>query len=532
MLKLWYRKISSVFILFFILFSASVFRLYGIKKRGLFWSDEGFFLNATKTAYAAVNFVFTKFFNHMNVPFGQYIIENGGGYINGAKPGHIALEVVSFFVFGVHDYSAMILSAISGIFSVYLVFLIINRLLGRIPGYIAALLLAISPYHVILSRSALTVSTSTFFILLGVYLYLRSIDIIENRKRSNIFLLFAGLSFGYGYSCHYNLFWAICAILIIETLYLLYFARKTIFAMREFKRILILITGILIPILFWQGVFLLARSFLSSSHEKFLLRTYFEQIQYQFLSAGGVSFNFHQLFYYFRFLLENEGILKFLLFLTGCIYLFIRVKENIAYLILLGFSSLPLIMYSLYFYKSPNTIMVVIPFFTMVATFGFYFLFNLKLIKNIRFAKFLPVIIIILTIFSNILSLKNPLLSRSGYRQALGFISQQGNYKHFTSIPPFSVFYLGAKNVYPAERLEFSKAAQLYKEGYRYLILDWNRYLVATENELIAEVLKRGIQPVFSAPYRPFSMLYGNDEDRELLGHSIDVYDLKNLFQG
>jgi len=124
------------------------------------------------------------------------------------------------------------------------------------------------------------------------------------------------------------------------------------------------------------------------------------------------------------------------------------------------------------------------------------------------------------------------LLSRSGYRQALGFISQQGNYKHFTSIPPLSVFYLGAKNVYPTERLEFSKAAQLYKEGYRYLVLDLNRNLVASENELIAEVLKKNIRPVFSAPYMPFSTLYGNDEDRKLHGHNIDVYDLKSLFQG
>ncbi len=101
-------------------------------------------------------------------------------------------------------------------------------------------------------------------------------------------------------------------------------------------------------------------------------------------------------------------------------------------------------------------------------------------------------------------------------------------------MPALSIFYEGKDRVYPFEKLTIKKAIQLYKnEDYRYLILDWNKFFIARQNELIAEVLDKRPVPVFMASYIPFSMLYCGDKEiaKKLTAHRIEVYDLRDIFE-
>lgn len=95
-------------------------------------------------------------------------------------------------IFGEKNFAFRLPSAILGILSVYLVFLIGRRLISEQAGLIASSILAVTVNHVFISRIGLQESYVIFFILLTSYFFLRAL------KNSNNFLwagLFLGLAF-------------------------------------------------------------------------------------------------------------------------------------------------------------------------------------------------------------------------------------------------------------------------------------------------------------------------------------------------
>lgn len=103
-------------------------------------------------------------------------------------------------IFGLNVWSVRLPSALLGIFSVYLIFLI-TKLLFVIPGstrnpykyvpHLSALLLAISPWHLQFSRGGWEVNAALFFILLGIYGFLRG---LEKPKYFFVFVISLALS--------------------------------------------------------------------------------------------------------------------------------------------------------------------------------------------------------------------------------------------------------------------------------------------------------------------------------------------------
>ncbi len=521
-----------LFILAGLILFGALLRFYNIKERGIFWADEAFFLNASKTVYAAINFIFSNLFGNATLPFGEYIIANGGGYVTGAKPGFLLFETLAFLIFGVHDYAGIIVSALSGIASILLVFIIGRKLFGVKTALVAAALLTFSSYHIIYSRSGLSVSLAAFFILLGIYFYLRSDKSSSKESRFiNIYIFLAGLSIGYAYSCHYSLFWAIFMILFIE---LIFPAADSPGLAVKIKRLLLLSIGITIPLLAWQLITVSARFFISPLRRGFELPTYFEQIKIYFLANGGAKFSLQGIDYYIKVMMQNDGLLVLFFFAIGSIFLLSRYKKNIGYVVLLFFSFVPLVMYSLYqTNKTPHGIFIALPFLILISARGIIYICDKVSGKENALWAGVSSVIVLAIIYNNFVNLKTPLASRSTYLKALGYINEQGDYKHFSSTPSVSVFYAGNISVYPAERLDLAKARQLHNEHkYRYLILDWDRFITSRQNELIAEVMKRKIRPVFRAPYIHFNMLYFGDMEAEKISasHSIDVYDLNEIF--
>lgn len=86
------------------------------------------------------------------------------------------LQHLSFFIFGQSVMALRLPLAVAGIGAVWLLYLIGQQLFNKRTGLIAALLLAVSSYHVWISRIGLQESMVIFFVLLAIYYFIKSLS--------------------------------------------------------------------------------------------------------------------------------------------------------------------------------------------------------------------------------------------------------------------------------------------------------------------------------------------------------------------
>jgi len=91
-------------------------------------------------------------------------------------PGYFYLVLPFVKLFGLNIWSVRLPSAILGIASVWLVFLLVKILFPNNKNfpYLSALLLAVSPWHLQFSRGGWEANAATFFILLGIWGFLKA----------------------------------------------------------------------------------------------------------------------------------------------------------------------------------------------------------------------------------------------------------------------------------------------------------------------------------------------------------------------
>ncbi len=133
--------------------------------------------------------------------FGEFLpiqyLESFGDF---KPPVYAYLTAVSEKIIGLNEFSVRFPSALAGTLTVLLTYFLIKRIIPdkknvRILQFeintslLTAFILAISPWHILLSRAAFEANVATFFIVLGVYLFFVSVE----GKR--IFLIFSVLSF-------------------------------------------------------------------------------------------------------------------------------------------------------------------------------------------------------------------------------------------------------------------------------------------------------------------------------------------------
>ncbi len=102
-------------------------------------------------------------------------------------------------IFGENNFGLRISSALFGIASVYLLYLIGKHLYGERVGLLAAALFAVTVNHVALSRMGLQEAQVVFFILLTIYLFLRALQ-------NDTYFLWAGLALGLSFLTKYTTF--------------------------------------------------------------------------------------------------------------------------------------------------------------------------------------------------------------------------------------------------------------------------------------------------------------------------------------
>ena len=106
---------------------------------------------------------------------------------------------ISMAIFGENTFAFRLPSALLGIASVYLIYLIGRRLFSQNSGLAAAAIYAITLNGVYISRLGLQESYVIFFLLLVSYLFIKS---LSNDK----YLLWTGASLGLGLLAKYNVF--------------------------------------------------------------------------------------------------------------------------------------------------------------------------------------------------------------------------------------------------------------------------------------------------------------------------------------
>ncbi|OGH16051.1 MAG: hypothetical protein A3C30_00655 [Candidatus Levybacteria bacterium RIFCSPHIGHO2_02_FULL_40_18] len=110
--------------------------------------------------------------------------------------GYSYLSIPFIYLFGLNQFAVRFASALFGSLTILLVFLIAIHLFEKdknkqIIALLSSLLLAISPWHVNLSRVAVESTIVVFFISLGILLYLKYIERKKNLILSLSFISFA-----------------------------------------------------------------------------------------------------------------------------------------------------------------------------------------------------------------------------------------------------------------------------------------------------------------------------------------------------
>ncbi len=153
-------------ILFGILILAAMLRLYNLGSYPALNADEA------ALGYNAYSLLQTGKDEHSNAWPLQF------QSFNDFKPGLVVYLVLPMVkLFGLNEWSVRILPALIGIVSVYILFLLAKELSkNKYMPYVAAVLLAVSPWHIHFSRGAWEVNVATFFILLGVLMLFKSLQ--------------------------------------------------------------------------------------------------------------------------------------------------------------------------------------------------------------------------------------------------------------------------------------------------------------------------------------------------------------------
>lgn len=180
MKKVYWMLLGTVLVAAFLRF----FQL-GINSPSLTWDEVAWGYNAYTLGISGSD------------EFGRFLpvqyLESFGDF---KPPVYAYLSILPVFLFGMTEFSTRFISALFGTLTVFSTFFLVRRIFFTSQykdsvGLVSALLLAISPWHINLSRAAFEANVSTFFIVCGVWLFLEWVD---NKKRLSWVLLFISIA--------------------------------------------------------------------------------------------------------------------------------------------------------------------------------------------------------------------------------------------------------------------------------------------------------------------------------------------------
>ncbi|HUQ85035.1 MAG TPA: glycosyltransferase family 39 protein [Candidatus Limnocylindrales bacterium] len=179
-----FKKIPNISIIFLciVIFLAAFLRFYqlDINPPAINWDEAALGYNAFSLGIDGRD-EFGRF-----LPFDY--LESFGDF---KPPMYAYLTIIPVKIFGLNEYSTRFASAFFGTFTVLITFFLVKSLFPsrRDLAYITTAILAISPWHIMLSRAAFEANVATFFIIVGVWLFLKAV------QEKPAFLLLSIMSF-------------------------------------------------------------------------------------------------------------------------------------------------------------------------------------------------------------------------------------------------------------------------------------------------------------------------------------------------
>lgn len=171
---------KSKFILIFIVILAAVLRFYqlGVNPPSLTWDEVAWGYNAYSLGIDGRD-EFGRF-----LPFDY--LESFGDF---KPPVYVYLDILPVLLFGLNEFATRFPSAFFGSLTVLVTYFLVKAIFAKreitknntessveILALLSSLLLAISPWHIMLSRAAFEANVATFFLVTGVWLFLEAVQ--------------------------------------------------------------------------------------------------------------------------------------------------------------------------------------------------------------------------------------------------------------------------------------------------------------------------------------------------------------------
>lgn len=188
------KLLNWKFLLFIIVFLAAVLRFYnlGTNPPSLTWDEAAWGYNAYSIGIDGKD------------EFGRFLpldyLESFGDF----KPvAYAYLDVIPIKIFGLNEFATRFPSALFGVLTVLLTYFLVRRIFYSsknkdLISLFSALFLAISPWHIMLSRAAFEANVASFFIVLGVWAFIAGVQataVSESRIDKKWYLIISAVSF-------------------------------------------------------------------------------------------------------------------------------------------------------------------------------------------------------------------------------------------------------------------------------------------------------------------------------------------------
>lgn len=343
---------NEYFVLIIIVIAASIIRLWGLGDVG-FNNDEAIYSGqaATLAGYEEYGKFFSIFRAHP--VFLQFVVS------------------IFFSYFGISDTIARTVPVIFGILTVIVVYFIGKLLYNRNVAIVAATVIAIIPYHIIVSREVLIDVPLSFFFTLTLYFLVRYM-----KNSNNIhWLYFVGVSSGLGFlSKEVGIFALISSI--IALLFIRRFTLKSIFIL--LSSFILVASAYFIPILT-----------LEEANDAWL--SYWEwQTQREA--------NHSDTFYVTTISKDALGYMLTTLCIISIIFAIVtRTVKKPGVFLLLIWIAVPIIIFHILPIKGFHFVMSLIPAFTIL---GVSFLFS-DWVKKVPYYRIIPIVFIPLILISS-----------------------------------------------------------------------------------------------------------------------------------
>jgi 4-amino-4-deoxy-L-arabinose transferase-like glycosyltransferase len=429
------------------------------------------------------------------------LLENGGTNPTYAKPGFDILIILASIPIGMQDYTSLAVSATFGVLTVLLVYLIGKRLYNEVTGLIAAGMLAALNYHTVFSRSGFPSTTSVFFVMLGFLLYLRA---KEPGTHPHRWLILAGLSIGYAFTCHYNLFY----VPLVFGAFGLASCREAENRSTGMKYLLVFGASMLAPLLTFETIYGAAKQVVyaigmgdvlaQTNFGRFM--SYFEQVSNQVGRVAGRGKATGNLVFYPKLLVYFDGYVTPVLSLCG---LGVAVRSlrrgSLGERIALSLFAVAFLFWSLFStLRFGRSLLLITPLLALFAARGATWLAGRK--------RALAVSLAVLTMAYGVYHTVPTLRVRSGYREAIAYMQAHHGAKHISSMPTVSRVYTGTwEDVLFSRSASPAEARELYETGFRYLLWDPGGYTWLGD-ELVTRASSR--TPVFEIEHSTDAFLY------------------------